>query len=293
MQILFPIPAELTVAQIIQVAKISQVLSVMDKNNQNALNGGIIDQRHPYMLYAERKAVEWLNTYNPSDPGLRGMANYLWSLCWPYVTKALTIINNLTGTISITNPSDDSVNVGQNASFSVTVTSSLPYTIQWFRNGVPIAGATSTTYTLINAQLSDSGALFSATATSGAGSASSDTALLTVVAGLQGSYYYGDVDYSAQLMAGIDAVPYVGTFNITHGQPLVVPFGTGAANNKWEVVKYPIGEGAKTIWVNTVLNSGVIPSSVYYAIITIGSFLYIASRSAISLQGTSPTVTYS
>src|SRR5258708_38292326 len=44
-------------------------------------------------------------------------------------------------------PSDQSVSVGQTATFTVTATSAAPPSYQWQRSGSPIAGATAPSYT--------------------------------------------------------------------------------------------------------------------------------------------------
>jgi hypothetical protein len=54
-------------------------------------------------------------------------------------------------------PVEETVLVGSNASFSVTMpTDSTGYSYQWQKGGVPIGGATASNYTLNNAQLTDS-----------------------------------------------------------------------------------------------------------------------------------------
>ena len=77
-------------------------------------------------------------------------------------------------------PVDQTVAVGQSATFSVSATGTTPLSYQWQRNGGDIAGATSSSYTISNAQLSDNGALFRARVTNSFGSATSNTASLTV-----------------------------------------------------------------------------------------------------------------
>lgn len=54
-------------------------------------------------------------------------------------------------------PANASINVGQSATFSVSVTGTEPFTYQWRRNGVAIPGATASTLTLANVQLSAAG----------------------------------------------------------------------------------------------------------------------------------------
>jgi hypothetical protein len=73
------------------------------------------------------------------------------------------------------------VAVGQNATFTSGATGTPSPTGKWQRNAVDIPGATSTSYTLVNAQLSDSGALFRYVATNGvAPDAISNAVALTV-----------------------------------------------------------------------------------------------------------------
>ncbi len=79
-----------------------------------------------------------------------------------------------------TQPSSVTVPVGASATFGVSANGSAPLTYQWQRNGTNISGATSTSYTLSNAQTSDSGAQFRAVVTNGFGSATSNAATLTV-----------------------------------------------------------------------------------------------------------------
>jgi hypothetical protein len=77
-------------------------------------------------------------------------------------------------------PADRMVPVGQPATFTVSAIGSAPLAYRWRRNGNLITGATGTSYTLANAQLGDSGALFDVVVSNALGSATSDTALLTV-----------------------------------------------------------------------------------------------------------------
>ncbi|MEO5882628.1 MAG: hypothetical protein ABIQ06_09445 [Caldimonas sp.] len=79
-------------------------------------------------------------------------------------------------------PADATVTAGQPASFSVAATGTAPLAYQWQRSNVDIVGATSTTYTLPATVLGDSGATFRAVVSNVAGSATSNTATLTVTA---------------------------------------------------------------------------------------------------------------
>jgi cysteine-rich repeat protein len=70
--------------------------------------------------------------------------------------------------------------VGYAATFTVSASGEPPLTYQWQRDGVNIAGATSASYVLNNAQLADSGARFRAVVSNGLGSTTSAEGVLTV-----------------------------------------------------------------------------------------------------------------
>jgi glucose/arabinose dehydrogenase len=78
-------------------------------------------------------------------------------------------------------PQNQTVGVGQPASFTVAASGTQPLNYQWQRNGVPISGATAATYTLASASTADNGAMFRAVVTNSFGSATSNSATLTVV----------------------------------------------------------------------------------------------------------------
>jgi hypothetical protein len=89
-----------------------------------------------------------------------------------------------------TQPAAVSVNVGQSATFSVVATGSAPLTYQWRRNGVDIANARESSYTINATALSDNGAVFSVVVTNGVGNRTSGTATLTVTEPPVGAGYY-------------------------------------------------------------------------------------------------------
>lgn len=80
----------------------------------------------------------------------------------------------------LTQPTDQTVTVGQTATFSVSASGTAPLSYQWQRNGVDIAGATSASYTTLATALADSGATFRVIVSNAAGSATSSSATLTV-----------------------------------------------------------------------------------------------------------------
>ncbi len=79
-----------------------------------------------------------------------------------------------------TQPVNASSLVGDTATFTVTATGTAPLTYQWQKNGTPIAGATSASYTTPTLQAADDGETFTAVVTNSAGSATSNGAKLSV-----------------------------------------------------------------------------------------------------------------
>ena len=71
--------------------------------------------------------------------------------------------------------------LGNTATFSVNVSGSVPLSYFWQRNGTLIPGATNSSYALNNAQLSDSGSMFSCLVTNAYGSAGSTNVTLKVI----------------------------------------------------------------------------------------------------------------
>jgi hypothetical protein len=77
-------------------------------------------------------------------------------------------------------PTSARVNVGQQATFSVTATGTPAPTFQWRRNGAAITGATASSYTTPATVAGDNGARFSVVVTNSQGSVTSNDAVLTV-----------------------------------------------------------------------------------------------------------------
>jgi Immunoglobulin domain/Immunoglobulin I-set domain/PQQ-like domain len=77
-------------------------------------------------------------------------------------------------------PADQTAKSGQTATFTVGASGTAPLTYQWLRNGLPLSGATSATYTTAVLATSDGGAAFSVSIKNSAGSITSRAALLTV-----------------------------------------------------------------------------------------------------------------
>jgi hypothetical protein len=84
--------------------------------------------------------------------------------------------------VVVTQPTNQTVCAGSTACFRVGASGAAPLSYFWQRNGTPIPGATQTGYCLANVQLTDSGSLFSCVVSNALGTATSTSAMLTVVA---------------------------------------------------------------------------------------------------------------
>ena len=96
------------------------------------------------------------------------------------VAKSCSYVPTFPLPIVTAQPQSVIVSNGQSASFAVTATSSAAPTYQWSRNGVAIAGATTSTYSIPVTQLADSGAVFRVVVTNNGGAVTSAAAGLTV-----------------------------------------------------------------------------------------------------------------
>lgn len=250
---------ELSILAILNLAKACQYINTVRTGLNLALKGTDLDQKRARLIYMERVGIQRLYDLNPNDSTLRQTANYLFSLL-RYESQGQQVITNQSGAIPvITGPANQSGLVGFTAVFSVSVISSSNVTFQWYNYlGNPIVGATSSSYSFVNAQLVDSGKTFFVKATNATGTAVSNTATLTVTESIVGQVYYGDTDYSADLLAEIDNITYNFTFPITPGDPFEIQFPE-SVNEKFIVIRYPNTEAYKTHYDNPPIDSGPIP----------------------------------
>src|SRR5215470_2259397 len=79
-----------------------------------------------------------------------------------------------------TQPTSQTVSAGQTATFSVAASGTAPLSYQWQKNGADITGATSASYTTPVTTTADSGEQFRVVVSNAAGTATSNTATLTV-----------------------------------------------------------------------------------------------------------------
>lgn len=166
-------------------------------------------------------------------------------------------------------PVNRTVSVGQSASFSVTASGTPPLAFQWQRDGADVAGATSATYTLANAQLSDNGATFRAVVSNDFGSATSNSATLTVTANnpptasitapANNTFYSGGetvtyagtgVDPESGNLPGSAFTWQVDFHHDTHSHPFI-PATTGATGGSFVVPQ--TGETATNVFYRITL----------------------------------------
>jgi len=134
----------LTVADIINIAKISQYISTIDVE-KGSLFGKRIAPETPQILYNERMAVEWLYNLDPADPSLTQTSNYLYSLCRGYNLQAQQI-SGTGGTITPVNPTQipnpyifevSASSIVPAGATSATLTAFIGFNVLFVRNGIP------------------------------------------------------------------------------------------------------------------------------------------------------------
>src|SRR5260370_25334402 len=136
-----------------------------------------------------------------------------------------------------TQPANQTVAAGQPATFNVVAAGTPPLTYQWQKNGADITGATSSSYTTPVTTTSDSGELFRVMVSNAAGSATSNSATLTVNPGTSTSsvdvitYHYDNgrsgqnLNETALTLANVNSTKFgkLGAFVVdgkVDGQPL-------------------------------------------------------------------------
>lgn len=106
-------------------------------------------------------------------------------------TSTVATLTVLVPAAITSSPTNQTVLLGSNATFSVTAIGTAPLSYTWYSNGIAlvnggrISGANSGTLTISNTQTNDSGAAFQAIVTNLYGTATSSVATLTVVALVQ------------------------------------------------------------------------------------------------------------
>lgn len=182
-----------------------------------------------------------------------------------------------------TQPSSQSVVVGQPASFGVVATGSSPLNYQWQKNGTAIAsGGTSSTYTTPPTLATDTGAQFRVVVSNSAGQVTSTAATLTVLSASGGDVvtYHNDVARTGQNLGEVILTPAnvnssnfgkLGFFNTdgkVDAQPLylsALKIGGGTHNVLYVVTEHGSvyafdADSGAVLWQVSVLATGETPS---------------------------------
>jgi len=129
------------------------------------------------------------------------------------VTNSVTTITSSSATLTVnpasvgpsitTQPSNQTVTVGQTATFSVVAAGTAPLTYQWQKNNANISGATSSTYTTPATVSGDNGAIFRVIVTNPVTNITSNPATLTVnpvvtSSGTDVTTYHNDIARTGQ-----------------------------------------------------------------------------------------------
>jgi glucose/arabinose dehydrogenase len=165
-------------------------------------------------------------------------------------------------------PQSQLISIGEPVTFSVVASGAAPLNYQWKRDGLDIAGATSSSYTIASTALQDSGATFACVITNASGSMQTNPATLTVTADqppvpviltpIEGTTYGGgqNISFSGEATDNEDGTLaasamtwWIDFHHGTHVHPFLPP-ATGAGG-QFEVPT--IGETASNVWYRVYL----------------------------------------
>jgi len=178
-----------------------------------------------------------------------------------------------------TQPVSQTVTAGQTASFTVVAAGTAPLSYQWQKNGVNVAGATSTSYTTPVTATSDSGSTFAVVVTNTAGTVTSAAATLTVNA--------------AAVAPTITAQPVNQT--VTAGQTAtfnVVAAGTAPLSYQWQKSGVNIA-GATSTSYTTPVTATSDSGSTFGVVVTntAGAVTSAAATLTVNAAAVAPTIT--
>ncbi len=166
-----------------------------------------------------------------------------------------------TAPLIVSQPVSQSVSAGQDATFSVTTMGTGPFTYQWYKDGVPVSGATSSSYTTAPTVMGDSGAIYTVKVTGTAGAATSSPAKLTVRS--------APPSISTPPASQTVFVGQTATFSVTAGGPGPFTYQwyangapvSGASAPTYEIIGTTISENG-TVFTVAIMNAGGTVTSV-------------------------------
>ena len=210
------------------------------------------------------------NSYTLASAQFTNAGNYL-----VIVTNIAGSITSSVAVLTVTNlppsittaPQNQTVYIGDNATFTVAATGAAPLGYQWLFSGTNIAGANTNTYTRSNVQTNDGGN-YAVIITNISGTVTSTPALLTVLVSNQVSviaqWNFNSVPPDASTSTGSTA-PSVGTGTAALVGGVTATFATGDTsldpagstdNTGWNTVSYPaVSVSNKTAGVQFKVNT--------------------------------------
>jgi hypothetical protein len=124
-------------------------------------------------------------SYTIASAGIESVGAYDVVLTNPVgsVTSASAALTLNSAVTLLTQPASTKVNPGNSFTLSVSVAGTSPFTYQWRKNGVPITGATSSSYSVASAQVANAGT-YDVVVTNIVGSVTSNAAVLSLNSGV-------------------------------------------------------------------------------------------------------------
>ena len=191
---------------------------------------------------------------------------------WGAITSAVASLSVYLAPGLSTQPQNQSVGQGTNASFSVAASGSAPLSYQWSFNGAALSGATASTLTIPGAQTNSAGSYTVAVANSW-GAITSAVATLSVL-----------------VPAGIVSQPQSQTVTVGQNATFsVTACGTGTLSYQWSCNGTPL---FGTTNYNLTLNPANLTNSGNYSVVVTNIVGSVTSAVA-SLTVTNPSVTLS
>ena len=176
----------------------------------------------------------------------------------------------------MTGPANQTVTVGQTATFSATASGTSPIAYQWYKGTTAVSGATSNSYTTPATTLSDSGSLFKVTITNTKGSVTSLPATLIVndtrpvatslVPSSRAPMYNTSVNLAPTFSGGTAVIGStgIGSSDITAAAASGSSYPTPALTSSRTYTLTVTSPGGAVVWTNSV----VTPANVMISPIT-------------------------
>jgi hypothetical protein len=166
--------------------------------------------------------------------------------------NAFVLVGSATGATTVPpqitqQPANQAVLSGQPATFTVSATGTPSLSYQWQRNNSNISGATSTSYTLSNPTLADSGAMFRCLVSNAYGTATSTAATLTV-------FDPSDPPVITEGPTAVNALLQVGNVAVVDASA-PVSLRVGVASASTLSYQWTFADGTVTSWLSTNITS--------------------------------------